>query len=73
MCMITMDFLGNEILKHGLQYKTCLLFSSTAAIMASLLAGVRTIYGRSAFTCAVRGTLPILRTLCSNRRNTIDA
>jgi hypothetical protein len=38
-------------LLHGLR--------STVAVMASSLAGVRTVHGRPAFTCAVGVTLPV--------------
>jgi hypothetical protein len=44
---------------------------STAAIMASSLAGVRTVCGRPAFTSAVGVTLPASRRRCSNRRSTL--
>jgi hypothetical protein len=44
---------------------------STAAIMASSLAGVRTVRGRPAVTSAVGVTLPVSRRRCSNRRNTL--
>jgi hypothetical protein len=44
---------------------------STAAIMASSLAGVRTVRGGPAFTCAAAVTFPVLQRHCYNRRNTL--
>lgn len=42
---------------------------STAAVMASTLAGVRAVRGQSAFTCAVGVTRPVSRRRCANSRN----
>jgi hypothetical protein len=49
-----------------------LLYTSrfTAAIMASSLAGDRTVRGRPAFMCALGATLPVSRRRCSARRST---
>jgi hypothetical protein len=43
----------------------------TAAIVASSLAGVRTVRGRPAFTSAIGVTLPVSRRRYSSRRNTL--